>query len=145
MKNNSCPISLPKGWKMSNESYTLKNDQGLNFVANLISPGNKVISMFKADKDLDISTFDLMIADYGEITDKLKLKKKFSMKFGEISFPIYIIESTDGALIAQGFTEHDDLVYSFVTFLDQAGKDYKEYCALNPVLKELASLMRSAS
>ena len=145
MKNVNCPINLPKGWKTSNETYSLKNDQGLNFVANLVSPSKKVISLFKADKDLTISTFDLMIADYDKITNGLKLKKKFGLKFGEISFPIYIIESTDGAIIAQGFTQKDEEVYSFITFLDKTGNNYKEYCELNPVLGELASLLRSAT
>ncbi len=141
---NSCPINISKGWKISEEKYLLNNDQGLSFIANLISPNNCVISLFEAEEGLGLFAFDLMIADYNKITDELKLKKKFSMKFSQFTFPIYIIEGKNGQLFAQGFIEKEEKVYSFITFLEKAGKDYKEYVSLNPSLRDLAQLMRGA-
>ncbi len=132
------PFALPAGWGMSTEKYELKNDQGLSFIFNLISEKKKVISVFKADEHLKAATFELMIADYSQITDGLKLKKKF--KLGDKA--IYIIEGENEALFAQCFIENESGVYSFITSLDKAGKDYKEYCALNPVIAELAALLK---
>lgn len=141
---NLCPIKLPNGWKVSDEKYLLKNDQGLTFIANLISPKNKVISLFEAEEGLGLYSFDAMLSDYSKITEQLKLKKKFSMKFSESAFPIYIIEGKDGELFAQGFVQRESKIYSFITFLEKSGKNYQEYLSLNPVLGELVALMRGA-
>ena len=138
----TAPFALPIGWGMSTEKYELKNDQGLTFILNLITAKKNVVSVFKADKNLHASTFELMIADYKQITNGLKLKKKFKLKFSENEKTIYVIEGKDGTQFCQCFIENDGGVFSFITFLNKPGKDYKEYCVLNPVITELAALLK---
>lgn len=145
MKNEVKMFDLPHGWKRINETYQLKNDQGLDFVTNILSPSGRVVTVFKAQPLLGLPSFDKMINDYGEITVLLKLKKKFNIKMKEKTFPIYIIEGADGTIFAQAFfdTENKD-VFSLLTCLETAGKNFKEYAQNNPVLNEIVSLLRVA-
>ena len=82
-----------------------------------------------------------MIKDYEKVTNNLKLKKKFNIKMGEISYPIYIIESSDGILIAQAVVQNKK-IFSLITFLKEEGANFKEYELKNPVLQEMISIMR---
>lgn len=136
------PFNLPSGWKISKDRYELKNDQGLTFLLNLVSPKGNVVSLFQAEKGLSANTFNIMINDYSQITDALKLKKKFKLKFQDVEKIIYIIEGKDGSLFAQSFIENPGGVFSFITFLNKAGKDYKEYCFLNPVISDISALLK---
>lgn len=134
-------LNLPDGFKFSNEKYVLKNDQGLDFLANIISPTGNVISLFGTQQFVGITAIDLMIKDYEKVTNNLKLKKKFNIKIGEISYPLYIIEGNDGTLIAQGVIENGQ-TFALITFLKQAGTNFKDYEQKNNVLSEMISIMR---
>ncbi len=135
------PLVLPFGWRELNEKYELKNDQGLDFVANVLSSSGNVISVFKAKKGLKIKTFEMMIEDYGQVTTSLKLKKKFNIKIGEDLYPIYIIAGQNDILMAQMFIEKDGL-FSLVCTLNEGGKNFEEYSKKSPVLNDLVSLIR---
>lgn len=138
MKN--FPLTLPSGFKILDEKYSLANDQGLKFLCNLLSQSN-VISVFKADEGVGMNAFDMMIRDYSQITPSLALKKKFNVRLGEKTYPIYIIGGENGSLMAQGFLEKDG-VYCFVASLAKAGKNYSEYKKLNPAIDLIVSIMR---
>ena len=134
-------LILPEGFKLSKEKYTLKNDQGLDFIDNIITPTGNVISLFGTQQFIGFTAIDLMIKDYEKVTNNLKLKKKFNIKMGEISYPIYIIESSDGTLIAQAVVQNEK-IFSLITFLKEEGANFKEYELKNPVLQEMISIMR---
>lgn len=134
-------LILPEGFKLSKEKYTLKNDQGLDFIDNIITPTGNVISLFGTQQFIGFTAIDLMIKDYEKVTNNLKLKKKFNIKMGEISYPIYIIESSDGTLIAQAVVQNEK-IFSLITFLKEKGANFKEYELKNPVLQEMISIMR---
>lgn len=143
MKKQQNMFALPTGWALINEKYQLKNDQGLDFVANIVAPCGKVVTVFKAQPLLGIASFDRMISDYAEVTPSLKLKKKFNIKLKDKSLPIYIIVGENNSIFAQCFVDSEDgTVFSLLTYLDECGKSFKEYAGKNPVLNELVSLMR---
>lgn len=136
-------FDLPSSWKIIDEEYQLKNDQGLDFVANIVAPCGRVVTVFMVQPLLGITGFDKMISDYAQVTPSLKLKKKFNIKLKESSLPIYIIVGEDNALFAQAFLQTaGGEIYSLLTFLDEGGKSFKEYSQKNPVLSQLVSLMR---
>lgn len=143
MKEQLKMFVLPADWKRLDEEYQLKNDQGLDFVANIVAPCGKVVTVFKAQSLLGIESFDRMISDYAQVTPTLKLKKKFNIKTNEKSFPIYVIEGQDNALFAQAFLQTEDgAIYSLLTFLDESGKNFKEYSQKNPILGNIVSLLK---
>ena len=135
-------IILPQGFHWAQERYNLKNDQGLDFVANIFSPKGNVISLFKAQQFVGFTAIDLMIKDYQKETNNLKLKKKFNIKIGEISYPIYIIEGDEGILIAQAVIAKGEQTMALITFLQQKGENFKDYAQKNPVLDEMVAIMR---
>lgn len=137
MKN----FELPNGFSWLKEEYVLKNDQGLNFVANILSPSGAVLSLFEAQQHLGSAGLDVMIHDYGKITNNLSMKKKFNIKLGEKSYPIYIIEGLQNSLFAQGVIEKEKL-YVLISFLNENGKDFKDFSQKNPVLGDMVEIMR---
>lgn len=138
-------FELPTGWKFVDETYQLKNDQGLDFVANVVAPCGRIVTVFKAQPLLGLASFDKMISDYAQVTSGLKLKKKFNIKMKEKSLPIYIIVGEENSLFAQAFlTTEDGAIFSLLTYLDESGKNFKEYSQKNPILGELVSLLRVA-
>lgn len=143
MKKSLEMFALPSNWKAIDEKYQLKNDQGLDFVANIVAPCGKVVTVFKAQPLMGLAGFDQMISDYAEVTSALKLKKKFNIKMKDKSLPIYIIEGDDKSLFMQAFlqTENGD-VFSLLTFLSEGGKSFKEYSQKNPVVSDVVSLLR---
>ncbi len=144
MKENKLfPFPLPFGWKVLDEKYDLKNDQGLLFVANVLTAKGFVVSIFEAEKGLKLKTFDMMISDYKKITPSLRLKKKFNLKIKDITYPIYIIEGENGNLSMQFFMEKEK-IFSFVTSLTYPGKTFEEYRTKNPVIGEVISLLKGA-
>lgn len=144
MKKQPKMFALPLNWKVIDEKYQLKNDQGLDFVANVVAPCGRVVTVFMAQPLLGLSSFDKMISDYAQVTPSLKLKKKFNIKMKEKSLPIYIIVGENDALFAQAFLQTETgEIYSLLTFLEEGGKTFKEYSQKNPVLGELVSLMRA--
>lgn len=145
MKNRPKMFALPSNWKILDEKYQLKNDQGLDFVANAVAPCGRVVTVFMAQPLLGLSSFDKMISDYAQVTPSLRLKKKFNIKMKNKSLPIYIIAGEENSLFAQAFLQTEaGEIYSLLTFLDDGGKTFKEYSQKNPVLGELVSLMRAA-
>lgn len=143
MEKQSKMFVLPTGWRLIDEKYQLKNDQGLEFVANIVAKCGKVVTVFMAQPLLGLASFDKMIADYAQVTSTLKLKKKFNIKLKEKSFPIYIIVGEGGSEFAQAFLQTESgEIYSLLTFIDESGKSFKEYSEKNPVLSEIVSLLR---
>ena len=83
-----------------------------------------------------------MIKDYQKVTNNLKLKKKFNIKIGEVSYPIYIIEGEEGILIAQAVIAKGEQTMALITFLQQKAENFKDYAQKNPVLDEMVAIMR---
>ena len=135
-------LILPKGFAWARQRYNLKNDQGLDFVANIISKQGNVISLFKGQQFVGSTAIDLMIKDYKKVTDNLKLKKKFNIKLAGVVYPIYIIEGENNMLIAQSVIEKQGQTLSFITFINQKGENFSDYAQKNPVLNEIVEIMK---
>ena len=139
MKKQDIELILPKGFSALEERYELSNDQNLQFHENVLSPSGAVISVFEAKEDMQ--TYDKMIRDYANVTENLQMKKKFSIKIGEKQCYIYIIGKAD--FLAQGFIQVRGKLFSFVTSLQNLGKNYAETKAANPSFADLVELMRT--
>ncbi len=139
-------INLPKNWEKIKVKYDIKNQQGLSFVSNFLTSNNNILSLFVAEEGLGLISFDLMLKDYSVITSDFKLKKKFNVNYSSsatpIQFPIYIVEGKGRDLFAQCFFEVNGYVYSLVTFLNEGGKDFKEYEEKNSALKDMVEFLK---
>lgn len=132
-------FSLPKGYKLLKEKYSLNNDQNLRFVCNLLSPCGSVITVFEAKESLE--TYDKMIKDYSNVTQNLQMKKKYNLKIGERVCPIYVIGKD--TFLAQAFLEIRGTLYSFLSGVDTFGENYSQTKQNSPAFESLVNLLRA--
>lgn len=138
-------FKLLPNWQKTTEIYSLKNDQKMQNIYNLIAPCKRVISVFFVDEEpkLGFHMFDRMIRDYDEITDNLKLLKAGQLEINEKEVKVYFVQETkSNVVIAHLFFEKEDKLYAFVFSIDLFDKNITKTVKENVMFLETLKLLK---
>ena len=93
---NEMSFSLPEGWQVSKDKYNLINGQGFINKENYLSLEGEVISLFEVYRQPDefFRYYQTLVENYDEKVNDVILYREFSIKFGDFSFPVYILQGT---------------------------------------------------
>ena len=92
---NQMSFTLPKGYHLTDDKYTLPNGQGFINKENYLSDDGEVISFFELHRSKDefFESYDSLCKDAKTLSQKYELEKNFSIRLGDFVFPVYIIRS----------------------------------------------------
>ena len=140
-------FNLPEGWNVTKDIYNISNGQGFVNRENYLSIKGKVISLFEIHRDPDefFENYQSLVESYTATTDAFVYEKDFSLKFGEFSFPVYIIKGVRDPIIytAQVFVNCGDCLGCFMITLDTFSDNNKELIAKNPAFAALVEILRT--
>ena len=137
-------FKLLPNWEKSTEIYTLRNDQQMRNIYNLITPCKKVVSVFLVEEEpkLGLHMFNRMIRDYDEITDNLKLLKAGTLTIKESDVSVYFVqETTSKNIMVHLFFEKEDKLYAFIFTIDEFDKNITKMVKNNKVFLETLRLL----
>lgn len=144
---NNMSFNLPEGWDVSKDMYNITNGQGFINKENYLSKNGKVISLFAIFRDPDefFENYQSLVENYSVTTDEFMLEKELSLKFGEFSFPVYIIKGLRENVIytAQVFVNCGDCLGCFMFTLDQIADNSKELISKNQTFSALTDILRT--
>jgi len=134
-------ITLKKDWKVLKEKYAVKNDQGLKFVDNLVSPSGEVVTLFACTED-DVRLYDKMLRDYSKITPNLKLLLASKLKHNEDIINVYVIrEIVSKKAMCHMFFIFKNKLYAAIFNLKHYFPSTKKIMENNIVIKEFLDLL----
>jgi len=134
-------ITLKKDWKVLKEKYAVNNDQGLEFVDNLVSPSGDVVTLFACTED-DVRLYDKMLRDYKKITSNLTLLIASKIKRKDDIINMYVVrEKISKNAICHMFFVFKNKLYAAIFNLKYYFPSTKKIMENNIVIKEFLDLL----
>ena len=143
---NSMSFSLPEGWDVVSDKYNIMNGQGFINTENYLSQSGKVISLFEIHRAPDefFEYYQNLVESFSE-KDQVVLEREFSLKFGEYTFPTYILKGTKEPLIyiVQTFVNCGDKLACFMFNIEAVSENNKKLIAENQHFIDLTKILRT--
>lgn len=144
---NQMSFTLPKGYHLTDDKYTLPNGQGFINKENYLSDDGEVISFFELHRSKDefFESYNNLCKDAKTLSQKYELEKNFSIRLGDFVFPVYIIKGFDQKLIhvVQIFIDCGDCMGVLMFNIKDSSGDVKEMIANNKVFQDALQFLRS--
>lgn len=144
---NNMTFSLPKGWAVSKDKYTLENGQGFFNTENYISKNGKVISFFEIYQNGEefIENYINLTQSFTEKRDKFVLERQFNVKLNGFSFPVFILKGALDRVIynVQVFIDCGDKLGCFMFYIDNVYENDKDTISKNPLFMEIIKILRT--
>ena len=144
---NEMSFTLPQGWEVTTDKYTLLNGQGFINKENYLSQSGKVISLFAIHRNPDefFQYYDQLVENFDEKVYSVVFEKSFSIKFHEFSFPVYILKGTKepAMYIAQVFIDCGDKLACFMFNIDKFADNNKDTIFGDETFTAVAQILRT--
>ena len=144
---NDMSFSLPEGWQVAKDKYNLINGQGFFNRENYLSCGGEVISLFEVHRQPDefFEYYQALVESHDEKLNDVVLYREFSIKFGEYSFPVYILQGIKQPTIymVQVFVNCTDRLGCFMFSINSAEGSNKDIIKNDKTFSALAQILRT--
>ncbi len=143
---NEMSFTLPEGWSLTKDVYSLPNGQGMTNKENYLSSIGEVISLFEVHRDPDdfFDYYDNFTSKLELLSQKYILAGKTKLKLGEFIFPIYVIKDLDNKFLTmQVFVNCGNCLGCFMIKLDKYSENINDTISKNHILGELIKLLRT--
>ena len=144
---NQMSFTLPKGYHLTDDKYTLPNGQGFINKENYLSDDGEVISFFELHRSKDefFESYNNLCKDAKTLSQKYELEKNFSIRLGDFVFPVYIIKGFDQKLIhvVQIFIDCGDCMGVLMFNIDSVEDEVKDMIAKNKIFADAVKILRS--
>ena len=144
---NEMSFTLPKGYHLTNDTYTLPNGQGFINKENYLSDEGEVISFFELHRSKDefFDSYDNLCKDAKTLSRKYQLEKNFSIRLGDFVFPVYIIKGFDQKLIyvVQIFIDCGDCMGVLMFNIKNPSGQVKDLISNNKIFADAVKILRS--
>lgn len=143
---NGMSFSLPEGWGVTKDKYNIMNGQGFINKENYLSEDGKVISFFEIYRQPDefFEYYQGLVESFSPEKDEVVLEREFSLKFGDFSFPTYILKGTKSPIIyiVETFVNCGDKLACFMVTLNSIPDNNKQLFSQYPC-SDLAKILRT--
>ena len=144
---NGMSFILPDGWKATTDKYNMMNGQGFINRENYLSDNGEVISLFEIHREPSefFESYQSLVESYNEKVDSVVFEKEFSIKFGEFSFPVYILKGIKQPTIyiVQVFVNCGDKLGCFMFTMDNCIENNKEMISNNQTFASVTQILRT--
>lgn len=144
---NNMTFSLPKGWVISKDKYSLENGQGFFNTENYISPKNQVLSFFEIYQNGEefINRYKNLTSSFSEKVDRFILEKQFNIRLNDFSFPVFILKGEQDRVIynVQVFIDCGDKMGCLMFYIDSICEDDKDTISKNPLFMDVIKILRT--
>lgn len=144
---NEMSFTLPEGYHLTNDTYTLPNGQGFINKENYLSDEGEVISFFELHRSKDefFDSYDNLCKDAKTLSHKYQLEKNFSIRLGDFVFPVYIIKGFDQKLIyvVQIFIDCGDCMGVLMFNIKNPSGQVKDLISNNKIFADAVKILRS--
>ena len=143
---NEMKFTLPEGWMVTGDVYSLPNGQGMINKENYLSEDGDVISFFAVHRDPDdfFTYYDSFLDNISKHSQKYQLVGKYNVRLGEFVFPTYVLKGLEKEFYSlQTFVNCADCLGCFMVSLKHFDGNIRSALKKEQVLVSLVEILRS--